>query len=235
LQALMNRMIVKIMNNETHASDKWINGYCAFHRLLLMFAKEYPQMKLDADNKIVNFIRFENLRTKQVIPDLGEFLILLLISEKSWEDLASAYLSESFDRHVLWILKKYPQLNSSSEWDARIEASRNALTFKGSLVALRLNAFHVQFLNLLGRPKGMNLEEIAMTYDKYFGFPTKEKIRHLREALDNILRKMKSWREYYIQIGLPCPTDESLNESLRKAVSNSRRKGYHRSEKCTYD
>jgi hypothetical protein len=43
-----------------------------------------------------------------VVPALGEFLPLLLITETSWKDIAEVYLDEHFDRNALWIVKKHP-------------------------------------------------------------------------------------------------------------------------------
>lgn len=87
-----------------------------------MLAKEHPQVVQSANQKIVNFINSESFRTKdvnihsdvteltdfQVVPALGEFLPLLLISDKTWKDVQEAYLKENFDRNVQWIIKKFP-------------------------------------------------------------------------------------------------------------------------------
>jgi hypothetical protein len=51
-----------------------------------------------ANSMVDMFVENESYRTKEVVKALGEFLPLLTITEKSWKDIALAYLYESFDR-----------------------------------------------------------------------------------------------------------------------------------------
>ena len=45
---------------------------------------------------------------QSVVPNLGEFLALLTVSDKSWADIAEAYLSENMDRNVYWLVRAPP-------------------------------------------------------------------------------------------------------------------------------
>ncbi len=80
------------------ASLKALSGYCAFQRLILHFARQYPSLVKAANSMVDMFVENESYRTKEVVKALGEFLPLLTITEKSWKDIALAYLHESFDR-----------------------------------------------------------------------------------------------------------------------------------------
>jgi hypothetical protein len=63
------------------------------------------------DDMISRFVRSVGARSKIVTPDLGELLVLLLISSKfTWQQVSSVFLQEFFDRLVLWMLGK------SVEW-----------------------------------------------------------------------------------------------------------------------
>jgi hypothetical protein len=86
-----------------------LEGYCAFHHLFLMFLEIYPELKQKVDETIQIFLRDDVSRHKKVIPALGEWLPLLTVTETyKWSDVAVPYLLETFDRNVLWTLKKYP-------------------------------------------------------------------------------------------------------------------------------
>jgi hypothetical protein len=70
---------------------------------MLAMAKEYPALLRTVNQQLTEFIKSENFRTKENLPSLGDFLPMLSISDKvSWQQFAMAYLSETFDRNVLW-------------------------------------------------------------------------------------------------------------------------------------
>jgi hypothetical protein len=54
------------------------------------------------------FILFYLININQYVAALGEFLPLLTVSKFQWKDVAQAYIEESFDRNVKWLLIKYP-------------------------------------------------------------------------------------------------------------------------------
>lgn len=117
------------MKGETHASLKALDGYIAFHRLLIFMVTEFPQLQELVDKRIEDFIKDESNRHKSKLPSMGEFLPLLTVSSKySWSDLAAAVLQEVLTRNVLWVLKKYPELQKVpmviKEVKAEMEANR---------------------------------------------------------------------------------------------------------------
>lgn len=70
---------------------------------MLGLAKEYPQLLRIANQAIIDFIKNEKARTKEELPSLGDFLPLLSITDKvTWQQFAMPYLSETFDRNILW-------------------------------------------------------------------------------------------------------------------------------------
>jgi hypothetical protein len=48
------------------ASLKALSGYCAFQRLILHFAKQYPSLVKAANNMVNMFVEHESYRTKGV-------------------------------------------------------------------------------------------------------------------------------------------------------------------------
>ena len=67
-----------------------------------------------------------------------------------WHNLRASYLTENFDRSVLWCCKKYPQLDRTHDASGKVESperaeERVALTLDAMTVSLRLCMFHVYF------------------------------------------------------------------------------------------
>ena len=80
--------VVNINKEQLHASTNALNGYCAFHRLLLMFVDEFPQIKEQANKTVNNFVRNESFRLKTVVSNLGQFLSLLTFTDITWQKVA---------------------------------------------------------------------------------------------------------------------------------------------------
>src|SRR5690242_16664518 len=94
LTKLMNTMVVNVMQGKLHgnrifhychhshckASIKSLEGYSAFHRLLIKLVSEFPSVLNSANETIAKFIKSEKNRSKSSISALGEFLPLLTIA-----------------------------------------------------------------------------------------------------------------------------------------------------------
>jgi hypothetical protein len=133
---LMSAQGVLMMKGELYISERALEGYCQFHRLLLRFAEWYPEIKRMAEEQIERFIHHEHYRHKRHVASLGDFLPLLSITDKyNWSDIQEAYLAESTDRNALWILKMYPQHHHAPPANA---------VFAGSAWSSKPNEWHVE-------------------------------------------------------------------------------------------
>jgi len=223
---LMNTMIVEIMNGTLYASIKALEGYCAFQRYMISFAAKHPQQVEQINNKIIKFrVSVEN-RSKAVLPSLGEFLPLLTISSLAWKDIAVPYMREAFIRNVRWYTKECYQLAAQEPLPA-VENIRASKTFELTKVSRHLLAFHVYFLENIGRPAGLSAQKIANNYDARYGRPTEDMIGGLRDAVETI-KNISTWDEFFIYVRLKPPTHGELNNWLRRSVIESYRLGYHR-------
>ena len=95
------------------------------------------------------------------------------------------------DRNVLWTLKQYPEL-SVPDTSAQGEFPRLAKTFKATLVSKRLLMFNVYFLNNVAHPPGMSLQEVKITYDRFYGRPSVEAKRGLQKEITKI-KAIQDW------------------------------------------
>jgi len=84
LPAVMNKLVVKLMEGSIHTSENIIITYCHFLRLFKAFLKEFPSLKTKINCSIESVIkgRLKNSH-KEKIPDIGEFLILVFLSDYS--------------------------------------------------------------------------------------------------------------------------------------------------------
>jgi ubiquitin-protein ligase/stress response protein SCP2 len=233
LSKLMNTMIVLVMNNGIHSSEKALNGYCAFHRLLLAFIELYPNLLTLVNSGIKDFITNEDARLKKALPSLGNWIPLLSVSDRyTWAQVVKPLVAESMDRHVIWICKEYPKLanldttNNNAYSSTGIEKDRLEQSFEASQVSLKLVLFHVYFITRIARPKGVTLAKVADNYDRFYGRPNSKMQDEFQKAVKRIT-SVSAWPEFFKLIGLPCPTPAGLTAMLRESVRNSKKKKYH--------
>jgi len=223
LPKLMNTMVVNVMQGKLHASIKALEGYSAFHRLLIMVVEEYPLLLKKANEIVAKFIAHEKDRVKSAVPALGEFLPLLTISDYTWADVAVPYLQECFDRNMLWAINQYPELEKFET--QAVSDVRLRKTFDANQVSLRLLMFHVYFLGV-ARPEGISLADVAANYDSLMGRPS----FHMRQALQQAvfqIQKVDYWPEFFRRIKIGMPSRDYMCKWLKQSIQNSQNKKYH--------
>jgi ubiquitin-protein ligase len=227
LAALMNTMVVDLMNSSEkgrlHASEKALEGYCAFHHMLLHFAKRYPAIVDLANHQVGLFVTREKARHKRTTPNLGVLLICLTLSRVGWESLRRPLVMEVFDRQVRWNVKAYPSLAKQSlPVDKRLGQS-----FIAAKTSLRLLMFQVHFMSSIGRPSNTRGPfDVLDLYEKRMGKPTTSQKEDLQRNAKAIL-KVGTWNEFFQRLGGQVPTQQRIHEILLQAVVNSDRKGYN--------
>merc|ERR1719229_804591 len=91
------------MNGQLHESIAALEGYVLFYHMFLGLAEAMPAIRQIVDNRIAKFLDNEWGRSKDNVPNLGEFIACLAISNKySWRNVREAYVAESFDRQPKW-------------------------------------------------------------------------------------------------------------------------------------
>jgi len=140
-------------------------------------------------------------------------------------------LEENFDRHVLWTLKKYPELARYKQHlvgKGKIDTDRVQKTFDANLVSLKLICFHVHFFRHIACPGNhVTPDEIADNYDRFYGRPSDEMKVNLQKKIFEI-QKMQNWEEFFRLIHEKVPPRDVLSEWLVKSLLNSAKKGYHK-------
>ncbi|CAF2745527.1 unnamed protein product [Rotaria sp. Silwood2] len=82
LTALMNKSAVQLFNGQMFESKHAIEAYCHFLCLLMHFIDIYPDLDRKINNRIEDFTKRLCYCNKSVIPDVGKFLIQIVLSSK---------------------------------------------------------------------------------------------------------------------------------------------------------
>eukprot|EP01105_Mastigella_eilhardi_P007737 TRINITY_DN193_c0_g3_i1.p1 TRINITY_DN193_c0_g3~~TRINITY_DN193_c0_g3_i1.p1 ORF type:complete len:1469 (+),score=409.40 TRINITY_DN193_c0_g3_i1:565-4407(+) len=227
LPKLMNTMVVSVMRGDTHASVVALEGYCAFHHMLLKCVDANPCLSRRVHQMVAEFIRNPESRVKDCCPSLGDWLPLLTVCEGiTWAQARTAYLQENFDRNVLWTIKAYPHL-ARPDAPGTANAQRLLQTFRATAVSCRLLMFHVMFLREVARPDGVPLRQVAENLDRFYGRPSSQMKEQLLARVKQI-QQASSWNDFFLSIGMQPLSPLELTEWLNQAQDNSLRHGYHR-------
>lgn len=235
LPRLLNQMTVSLMSTaddstSLHASEKALLGFTSFHHLLLRLAADYPIIRRRAMFWVGEFISSTAKRSKMVIHDLGEFLVLLyLCPPGTWNKLACAFIEESFVRNVRWILDpSHGDAGTLAVMEPRDSVSEYRLerTLNAAATSRRLLMFQAFFLLRVACPAGQAPDTILREYERRHGRPPPGTATRLQSVCRDILGPL-SWRKFFNAMGVALPRKAALCNILRAAIVQSERRGYH--------
>ena len=79
-------------------------------------------------------------------------------------------------------------------------------SWKGARVGNKILSFHVAFLQLIARPAGQSIADVAERYDQLLGQPSHAVTRRLQERVRQIVA-LESWPAWFRSLGLAPPFD----------------------------
>ena len=173
--SVMNTLVVEVMNGKNNksnhrynsssssstkaatANDKFIDGYFAFYRLLKQYSSDHKDLIAIVNHKISQFISSASGRVKKVVPNLGELLIYLTITETyAWSDMSAAFLEESDARSVFWYCignssnpPSYPELLNTTSINTTSDSDRLKKVFQATSVGRSLTMYQVRFAQIV--------------------------------------------------------------------------------------
>jgi hypothetical protein len=200
---LMIANVVKFTIEDQHASERAIQMYCDIHRLFYEMTKEYPDIIKEAESAIEQFINNPKKRSRTYTPDLGDLILYLTVTPRfTWTDLKKAYIMESCRRSARFVrsIAGHVPLQSIKSEDELFE-----YWMKGTNGG-RVTMFNVLFINLIARPPGSTLEDIANTYDSRWGRLSDEKLSALKRGYDEIM-KVTRLHEVLAKLDVLLPND----------------------------
>lgn len=142
LTSLMNKSAVRLFNGQMFESKQAIEAYCHFLRLLMHFIDLYPKLNDNINKTINNFLHSEAGSHKKAVPDIGEFLIKIALSNRyELNKIKKLVYEEYFARQILWIQQALPSL----QFQAIKEADLPQI-FQASKVSNHLLVFNLEMV-----------------------------------------------------------------------------------------
>jgi ubiquitin-protein ligase/predicted RNA-binding protein with RPS1 domain len=231
---LMNSQVVLLSSGQLWRCQKALEGYFAYHHLLLHCMRAYPVLRVELEKKLQAFFLEPKAREKSQVHNIGEFICLLSVSDEfDWDKLGVLILEEVFDRNALWVLKQAPNLGdlgaSSVHDQVRLRTS-----FRATIVSLRLLMFQVAFLQLVKPPHvhgpGCGLCSAASCAldrkDRCKGIPSPGEAEWLFDRCLEIL-SVEDYDGFLALVGAAPMTTSDVARWLRRSVLRSTEKGYH--------
>ena len=178
LPIILNKMIIGIFNNKASLSEAFIRCYFQYILLLEKLTKIYKKdFDKYIDNILKNIEKNKNEIDKRIIPDIGNFLVLLLfsnfeISDKLWRCL----MEESSVRQMYWMFHSDETMNKVKEIMSESESIDKSRLFKstenkikdiakatkkGDLKIVKINAFKdtLKLVNIYDQIKTMIIKD----------------------------------------------------------------------------
>lgn len=139
----MFTVIIRMVDQKQNPCVDMVRQIVYFHSLMLLFAREYPEIIDDLDKEIESFLESKENRTKKQLANLGLILVYTLFSERySFDDIVEAYFEEQLDRQVFWILTKIPELDDSKNYgNVVLDDNRVEITFMSQIISYLLVIF----------------------------------------------------------------------------------------------
>lgn len=189
------------------ASERALAGYCSIIHLLASYALQNPLVIRRAQDMAKLFKNSNLGRDKTVVPDIGEFLVMLsLVDEVPWLDVRGAVVDELFARSVVWMLQPKPDgaglpglayLEDDPVCEWRLQE-----TFKASRTGLRLLLLQIFFMEKIAKIKGWTLIRTKEDLDIRHGLAplglTKELLERIR-----FIYKMDNLGTFAKELGSP--------------------------------
>lgn len=218
--------IFRIVDTQNRPNIKVIRQIVHYHALLLLFAREYPEVTEYMDERIRNFLADKESRDKKGTPNLGQMLLCCLFSNQyNINDIIEPYFEEQLDRQVFWILNKIPELEDDSNTQV-IDKNRTEVTFISQIIGYRLTMFYHDYNQILRSQfkDWTSMLEYLETNGCKLSNEVEDKIL---ETFIDCMKTVKNYDQYFERIGLPKKNQDQLTGMLKEAVKNSKRKKYH--------
>lgn len=221
--SVMGSLVVEIMNakNNLTANDRFIDGYFAFTRILRCVAATTPSMVTHADRVLGEFIADPKARAKASVPNLGEFLLLLLVSRKyKWGDVCDAFAEECDARNVFWyVVGNASSPPSCPDLVNPAVGNRATRVFAATPVSRCVVCYQVRFLQLAAA-----LDVAAVDANRgLLPADVRAAVKGMYAAITGI----KSWAEHFTWLQMGPRTDAVREKELVAALEASKAAGYH--------
>ena len=239
LVAFMSDIVVKLceqskaMHNTSalsRVSERAIESYYQLFHILLCLATQNGNIVRKINIMVQGVL--ESKTEKRVIPNLGQFLILLLLSDiEPNPAILKNLIIEAITRNVVWMLdqKKGAGLTELAYLEAdAVSEYRLEKTFEASRTSYTLLMFQNLFRRTINRGSGENRKTLVQMRDDLFdshGAPPKGTAARLAQRVGQ-LQAVDNFSDFIDIMGVSQPPKQYLTSLLRGSIVNSVTKGY---------
>ncbi|CAF1322709.1 unnamed protein product [Rotaria sordida] len=219
LTALMNKSAVQLFNGQMFESRHAIEAYCHFLRLLMHFIDIYPELDRKINDRIENFMRGLRYRNKNIIPDMGEFLIQIALSSKYKLDEIRKYVYEEyFARQIYWI-----ERNSSIRNLLDIRSPDLLDIFKSVKVSNHLLVFNLEMAQTF------IFSGVKKFLDAAYGYPPPVIVENFQQRLKAI-KVIDRYSEFIqaIRLSDKIRSSDDTIDLIKRSIQISNEQGYTR-------
>ncbi|CAF3962748.1 unnamed protein product, partial [Rotaria magnacalcarata] len=219
LTALMNQSGVQLFNGEMFESKHAIEAYCHFLRLLMHFIDIFPELERNINKMVDNFMRHSQNRNKKVVPDIGEFLIQIALSNKYQFDEIRKYIYEEyFARQILWIERKGVVENL---FDIKPRDLPNI--FEAAKVSNHLLVFNLEMAETF------IFSGVKEYLDRSYGYPPDNIVEKFQQRLKAI-KAIDRYSEFVraVKMNDTIKTPDAMIDFIISSVEISNQQGYTR-------
>jgi ubiquitin-protein ligase len=196
LLPLMNKQVVCLVNGQEHESDATITAYCNLLRLLLRLMKDSPAIQKDVRDRVRRFRDQPKERVKTKCGDIGEFLIVLSLSNFGDEmflldrcaNVKRPLLEEYFARQVRWIELDTPNALHEKQGIVSLE-ERLAICFRACETSNKLLVFNTEMANAFIVPS------FEANMDRHMGLPPHSVLDKFRDRIRKIKTQMNNYKD----------------------------------------
>ena len=226
LPKLLGEFVTQIAKTGVAGAVRALKSYSLIHQLFLQLIERYPQISELVAKQVKDFVENPAVRTKDNISNISDFLGLLSVVEGvNYPEVFNAVVEEVNIRNVLWIIKKFPELDKSTP-DAKLDKDRIEKSFQASKPGLETIIFHKFFLENVAHPKGQTNAQMREFYEKTLGRPTNEQIENIQVEHKQIT-SVPDYEEVYRRLGITYPDHDGFLNSLLSDVEKSSKNSYH--------
>ena len=210
---IMNKMIFALTTGTLYRSVAAMEGYCNLLRLFLRFLEDFPQLREKLNEKVNKALLNDTERNKSNLGDMGEFLILLCLSDLDMnnKDMWCTLMRETTARKFLWIMKEMKAGEEIFSKDEQKIFEKNPLMFFENFQEKNLDKFYkarkvandLFLFNFAAARKFLcDKKEFIKKIDENFGVIDETEIKEFMAEVHYIQNNISNYEKLFAFLGL---------------------------------
>eukprot|EP01038_Epipyxis_sp_PR26KG_P005378 gene5378-7456_t len=209
---LLNKTVVNMLNGKIYESENAIIAYGHLLRMLMEFVNNNSDIRNHMNSKIDSFKKKPANGHKNIIGDMGEFIIQCMIV-KRFDEIKQHLLEEYFARQILWMNKANVYIN-------HLNSTNLQTAFDACKISNQLLIFSIE------SAKTFIIDDVARKLDARHGFIPTNVMEFFKNRIVEIKSRVTNYPFLCRILNLPITSDEQMLEFLTKANDLSRKQSY---------